>query len=166
MALERPGEAEKAPGRHYEFGPFRLDPAGGVLLRQGKRSALTPKVVEVLTILVEARGNAITKEELLQRVWADTVVEEGSLTSHISILRKSLGDGPDGQQFIETIPKRGYRFAAPVKVVENWPAETATQAFRKRLALWRMAGLVMASLAVLAAARVPARLKSDDLDPT
>ena len=60
-----------APRQHYEFGPFRLDPSGGVLFRDGERLALTPKAIEVLTLLVEAQGSPVTKDELLQRVWAD-----------------------------------------------------------------------------------------------
>ena len=107
------------PGRHYEFGPFRLDPVGGVLFRGGERLALRPKVVELLTMLVEAQGNPVTKNELLQKVWADAIVEEGTLASHISVLRKALGEGPESAQYIETIPKRGYRFVAPVRISEN-----------------------------------------------
>ena len=106
-------------GRYYEFGSFRLDPTGGVLFRDGERLALTPKAIEVLTLLVEAQGSPVTKDELLQRVWADAIVEEGTLTSHISVLRKALGVGPDSAQYIETIPKRGYRFVVPVLVTTN-----------------------------------------------
>ena len=104
------------PERYYEFGPFRLDPGGGVLFRDGKRLALTPKAIEILTLLVEAQGSPVTKDELLQKVWTDVIVEEGTLTSHISVLRKALGAGPDSNQYIETIPKRGYRFVEPVLV--------------------------------------------------
>jgi TolB-like protein/DNA-binding winged helix-turn-helix (wHTH) protein/Flp pilus assembly protein TadD len=101
-------------GHKYQFGRFRLDAEGHMLFRDGERIALTPKAVELLVLLVEAHGQPLGKEELLEKVWADTAVEEGSLTSHISLLRKTLGDGTDGRQFIETLPKRGYRFAAPV----------------------------------------------------
>ena len=99
------------PGRSYQFGSFRLDAGGRVLFREGKRVALTPKAVDVLIALVEARDQPVGKDELLRKVWAGTVVEEGSLTSHISLLRKALGD--DGG-FIETLPKRGYRFIGQV----------------------------------------------------
>src|SRR5262245_34223649 len=98
-----------APSRSYQFGPFRLDAASRVLYRDGDRVSLTPKAVDVLVMLVEARGEPVGKEELLARVWAGTVVEEGSLTTHISILRKTLGDG-----YIETLSKRGYRFVGTV----------------------------------------------------
>ncbi|HYM42579.1 MAG TPA: winged helix-turn-helix domain-containing protein [Steroidobacteraceae bacterium] len=101
----------------YEFGVYRLDAQGRVLFREGDHVALPPKVVELLVALVQAEGRALTREHLLQRLWPDTVVEEGSLTSHVSLLRKALGEGPQGQEFIETLPKRGYRFVASVKRV-------------------------------------------------
>lgn len=94
----------------YEFGPFRLDVGARLLFRDGKRLPLTPKSIELLVVLVEAGGNPVGKEELLQKVWADAVVEEGSLASHVSILRKALTD-----KYIETLPKRGYRFAGTAK---------------------------------------------------
>jgi DNA-binding winged helix-turn-helix (wHTH) protein len=99
----------------YEFGAYRLEAQSGMLFREGDHVALPPKVAELLVALVQAEGRVLTREELLQRLWPDTVVEEGSLTSHISMLRKALGEGPDGQNFIETLPKRGYRFVASVK---------------------------------------------------
>jgi TolB-like protein/Tfp pilus assembly protein PilF len=100
--------------RQYEFGQFRLDTGARLLFRNGERVVLTPKVVDLLIALVAAEGKTIGKEDLLQKVWPGTVVEEGSLTSHISLLRKALGEGHDEPQFIETIPKRGYRFASPL----------------------------------------------------
>jgi TolB-like protein/Tfp pilus assembly protein PilF len=108
-------------GRLYEFGPFRLDAGGRLLFREGQRLALSPKAVELLVVLVEAQANRVGKEELLNKVWADTAVEEGSLTSHISLLRKTLGE-----QYIETIPKRGYRFVATVKQLSE-PSEAPQQ---------------------------------------
>ena len=99
----------------YEFGVYRLDAQSQMLFREGDHVALPPKVTELLVALVEAAGRVLTREQLLQRLWRDTVVEEGSLTSHISMLRKTLGEGPNGQDFIETLPKRGYRFVASVK---------------------------------------------------
>ena len=95
--------------RVYQFGAFRLDTGGRLLFREGERLALAPKSIELLIALVEQQGNAVGKDELLRKVWADTIVEEGSLTSHISLLRRSLGE-----HCIETIPKRGYRFVEPV----------------------------------------------------
>jgi len=96
----------------YDFGRFRLDMGGRLLFRDGERIAVTPKAVEVLIALVESRGKHLNREELLHAAWGDTAVEEGSLTSQISLLRKVLGE-----EFIETIPKRGYRFLEPAKKV-------------------------------------------------
>ena len=99
----------------YEFGAYRLDTQGRMLFREGVHVALPPKVAELLVALVQGEGSVLTREQLLQRLWPDTVVEEGSLTSHISLLRKALGEGSQAQDFIETLPKRGYRFVASVK---------------------------------------------------
>lgn len=111
--------------RYFEFGPFRLDAAAGILFRGSRRLALRPKLIEILAVLVEAKGTLVTKEELLQKVWPGVVVEEGSITAHISLLRKILGKETGGRTFIETIPKRGYRFAASVKV-ESQPQTPVT----------------------------------------
>ena len=98
-----------------EFGVYRLDVQSRMLFREGNHVALPPKVAELLVALVQAAGRVLTREELLRRLWPATVVEEGSLTSHISLLRKTLGERPKAQKFIETLPKRGYRFVASVK---------------------------------------------------
>src|SRR5262245_6081126 len=97
----------------YEFGPFRLDPAERLLLRDGAAVPLTPKVFDLLHALVERPGHLLEKDELMKVVWPDTIVEEGNLSNNISILRKTLG--ANGEQFIETVPKRGYRFVASVR---------------------------------------------------
>src|SRR5262249_47229000 len=99
----------------YEFGPFRLDSAEHLLLRDGEAVALTPKAFDLLLALVEGHRHLLEKEELLKKVWPDTFVEEANLASNISQLRKALGDGENGQRYIETAPKRGYRFVAIVK---------------------------------------------------
>ena len=83
--------------------------------------ALEPKAVEVLLILVEKGGELVTRQDLMSAVWPDTFVEESNLSSNISILRKQLGVSPDGGDYIQTIPKRGYRFAAAVKQVPDEP---------------------------------------------
>src|SRR5215510_7526680 len=106
------------PSQHvYEFGPFRLDAAEHLLLRDGEVVPLQPKAFDVLLALVERHGRLLEKDELMRVVWPDTVVEEVNLANNISILRKVLGDGGNGQRFIETAPKRGYRFVAHVKEV-------------------------------------------------
>ncbi len=103
----------------YEFGPFRLDPAERLLLRAGKVVPLTPKLFDTLLALVENSGHVMLKDDLLERVWPDSFVEEGSLTRNVSHLRKLLGEDANGRDFIETLPKRGYRFAAEVAQVGN-----------------------------------------------
>lgn len=99
----------------YEFGPFRLDTGERLLLRDGQVVPLTPKAFDVLLALLEQRGHLLEKETLLKTVWPDSFVEESNLADNISRLRKALGEGENGQKFIETIPKRGYRFVADVR---------------------------------------------------
>jgi len=103
------------PSRIYEFGPFRLEGAEHLLLRNGEPVPLQPKAFELLLILVKNHGHLLGKDELLKAIWPDTVVEEVNLANNISILRKALGDGVDGLRFIETVPRRGYRFVGPVR---------------------------------------------------
>src|SRR6476620_2291191 len=98
--------------RSYEFGRFRLNVAERVLLREGELVPLTPKVFDILLTLVENSGQVVSKDDLMKRVWPNTFVEEGNLTQNISLLRKALGETPGGVQFIETVPRRGYRFVA------------------------------------------------------
>ena len=92
----------------YGFGAYQLDGEGRVLFRGGAPVALPPKVAELLVALVQAAGTVVTREHLLERLWPDTVVEDGSLTSHISLLRKTLGRDSNGGEFIETLSKRGF----------------------------------------------------------
>jgi DNA-binding winged helix-turn-helix (wHTH) protein len=95
--------------RCYRFASFLLDPEQRTLLRDGTPVSITPKVFDLLLALVENAGRLVTKQELLARVWPDTFVEEANLSVHVSVLRKVLGD-----ETIETVPKSGYRFVAPV----------------------------------------------------
>jgi Tol biopolymer transport system component/DNA-binding winged helix-turn-helix (wHTH) protein len=99
----------------YEFGSFRLDAQERLLQRDGATISLTPKAFDLLLALVERHGRLVDKEELFQAVWPDTIVEESNLSSNIALIRKALGDGENGQKFIETVPKRGYRFVAEVR---------------------------------------------------
>ena len=99
----------------YEFGRFCLNTGERVLLREGEPVPLTPKVFDILMVLVENGGRVVEKDDLMRRVWPNTFVEEGNLTQNISLLRKALGEGPNGVQFIETVPRRGYRFVAPTR---------------------------------------------------
>ncbi len=105
----------------YGFGPYRLDIIERVLLRDGQPITLPPKDLETLLVLVERAGHIVEKEELLEKVWPGVFVEEGNLARHVFNLRQVLGDSPDGRKYIETIPKRGYRFVAAVHA-ESEPA--------------------------------------------
>ena len=100
----------------YEFGRFRINSAKRVLLRDQEIVPLTPKVFDMLMTLVESSGEVVSKDFLMKKVWPDTFVEEGNLTQHISLLRKALGEGQNGNQYIETVARRGYRFIAPIRV--------------------------------------------------
>ena len=106
----------------YKFGRFRLKTAERVLLREGELVPLTPKVFDILVTLVEHGGQVVAKDDLMKRVWPNTFVEEGNLTQNISLLRKALGETPGGVQFIETVPRRGYRFVADTN--QSWGVET------------------------------------------
>src|SRR5574341_933443 len=103
----------------YEFGPFHLDTDERLLMRDGRVVPLPPKVFETLLALVKNSGRIVSKEELMQSLWPDTFVEESNLTQNISQIRRALGDGASEAQYIETIPKRGYRFVAPVQRVTS-----------------------------------------------
>ncbi|MEO7538864.1 MAG: winged helix-turn-helix domain-containing protein, partial [Pyrinomonadaceae bacterium] len=98
----------------YEFGDFRLDLEEKVLLRDGAVVSMTPKVFETLQVLVERAGHLVEKDELMQRIWQDRFVGENNLAFNIKMLRKALGDDAVKPRFIETVPRRGYRFVAAV----------------------------------------------------
>lgn len=106
------------PRHIYEFGSFRLVPDERQLLHDHKRVSLTPKSFDLLVALVEDRGHLIEKDELMKRIWPDSFVEEANLSVNMSALRRALGEGANEHQFIETVPRRGYRFVA--KVTESW----------------------------------------------
>ncbi len=146
----------------YEFGPFRIDPSEGLLLRDDQPIPLAPKAFEALLLLVESSGHLIEKEVLMQKLWPDSFVEEANVSKYIFTLRQALSDGEDGQKYIETVPKRGYRFVAPVQKlaaesVEQAPAEmpsregeeakTVTSTTRWRIAL--VAAVLAATAVVL-----------------
>ncbi|MCI0724709.1 MAG: transcriptional regulator, partial [Acidobacteria bacterium] len=119
------------PQQQYEFGPFRLDTSEHSLLRDGQVVPLEPKVFNLLRVLVENDGRLLQKEELLKVVWPDSFVEEGNLNRNISILRKALGEDSSGKPYIETVPKRGYRFVANVKkIVGNGSGSIDTEAIQ------------------------------------
>jgi TolB-like protein/DNA-binding winged helix-turn-helix (wHTH) protein/Tfp pilus assembly protein PilF len=111
----------------YEFGDFRINVEERLLLRDGQLVPLTPKVFDTLLVLVENSGHILGKGEVMKAVWPDSIVEEANLTKNISTLRKALGETPDDNQFIETIPWRGYRFVAGVREVEDEIADLVVE---------------------------------------
>ncbi|HVG22274.1 MAG TPA: winged helix-turn-helix domain-containing protein, partial [Blastocatellia bacterium] len=108
---------DRPPKYLCEFGPFRLDPVNRLLTREGQIVPLKPKIFDTLLVLVERPGQVLGKREMMERIWPDVTVEENNLNQNISALRKILGKDPDGQDYIKTIPRRGYYFTANVQEV-------------------------------------------------
>ena len=98
-----------------EFGPYRLFPSERLLLREGRLVSLTPKVFDTLLVFLRHSRRLLSKDELMEMIWGDTVVEEGNLTQNIFVLRKTLGESPQDHQYLVTLPLQGYRFVAKVK---------------------------------------------------
>src|SRR5262245_26362807 len=117
-----------SPMRFYEFGPFRIDTVKRLLLRDGEPVALKSKCFEMLLVLVEARGQVLEKDELMSRVWPDSIVEESNITVYISTLRKALNENPQEHRYIVTVSGRGYSFVAEVKEALEDSAELILQA--------------------------------------
>ena len=142
------GPSATAP-QAYEFGPYRLELPTHRLLRNREPISLTPKAFDTLLALIERRDRVVNKAELMRLVWPDSFVEEANLSQTIFVLRKVLGQGPDGRPFIETVPRRGYRFGADVRAEIVKPATTV-----ERFAPWRgwrtawTAGAVLVVVAV------------------
>jgi len=105
----------RAGRRFYLFDSFRVDVNERLLFKENRELTLTPKVFDTLLVLLEHSSHVMTKKELMQQVWPDSFVEENNLAQNISILRKALGKSHDGEQYIQTVPKRGYRFVGDVR---------------------------------------------------
>lgn len=103
----------------YEFGPFRLEPGEHRLLCNGQHVSLTPKTFDLLLYLVDNHGRLVYKDQIMHAIWQGSFVEEANLTVSVSALRKTLARNDAGRQYIETVPKKGYRFTAPVKLARN-----------------------------------------------
>ena len=115
--------------RHfYYFGPFRLDPRECLLILDGKPVPLAPKAFEVLLVLIENAGHLVDKDDLMRRLWPGTFVEEANLAKQVSLLRKIFSEATNGREYIETVPKRGYRFVEEVTEVEEPEAGSQPQA--------------------------------------
>src|SRR5208282_3047890 len=108
----------KAVRQLYEFGPFVLDPGERLLRHGAARMELPPRAFDTLLALAQNHGRLLEKDALMRTVWGDTVVEENNLSQVIYLLRKALRDGEDGARYIETVPKRGYRFVGEVREFE------------------------------------------------
>jgi eukaryotic-like serine/threonine-protein kinase len=135
----------------YRFGPFQLDVRERRLARDSEVIPLRLKVFDTLRVLVENAGRLVTKQELLDTVWPDAAVEENNLNHNVSVLRKALGEKATGQRYIETIPRVGYRFVAPVEVaeVDAVPAAATSPPARRRRAVPAL--LILTVLAAVAA---------------
>jgi Tol biopolymer transport system component/DNA-binding winged helix-turn-helix (wHTH) protein len=155
--------------RYYSFGPFVLDRTRGILFVQGSPVPTTPRVLELLSALVERPGETLHKDELLKRVWGDTCVEENNLARQICTLRKVLHERPGQHEYIATVAGSGYRFVAevtagdalPVQALEAAPAlalPAAAPGWRK--SVWRVSIVGLAAAIVAAAALVGWRLAS------
>ena len=116
----------------YRFGPFQLDVRERRLSRGSEVIRLRLKVFDTLCVLVENAGRLVTKQELLDTVWPETTVEENNLNHNVSVLRKALGENATGQQYIETVPRVGYRFAAAVETAEPRAEATVASAAKAR----------------------------------
>ncbi len=127
----------------YAFGRFRLDSEKRVLVRDGTPVPLAPKATEILIVLVEHAGHLVDKDLLINRVWPEAFVEEGNLNKNIFFLRKALGTWEGGQEYIETVPKRGYRFVASVSEVTHaegspQPSPVNTNLIGKKVSHYRV----------------------------
>jgi DNA-binding winged helix-turn-helix (wHTH) protein len=111
----------------YGFGAYVLDAETGILLGEEGIVGLPPKALATLQVLVEQRGNVLSKQELMDAVWPESFVEEGNLTQNVFLLRKVLGRLPDGTDYIQTLPKRGYRINVPVVEMERTGARGLAQ---------------------------------------
>jgi TolB-like protein/DNA-binding winged helix-turn-helix (wHTH) protein/Tfp pilus assembly protein PilF len=146
----------------YEFGVYQLDTEEKVLVREGQPVALPPKDLETLVVLVEKAGHIVGKEELLEKVWPGVFIEENNLAKRVFNLRQLLGEGPDGRKYIETIPKRGYRFVgsvrelgdsaqstAPAPPRSDSPHSTLQTSRRRTLWSWAIAAVLIVAASLL-----------------
>jgi Tol biopolymer transport system component/DNA-binding winged helix-turn-helix (wHTH) protein len=131
------------PKHFYQFGPFRIDVSERTLSRDGRIVAITPKAFDLLLVLVRNRGETVDKETLMKEVWPDSFVEEGNLPVNMTALRRVLGESPDEHTYIETVPRRGYRFVAAV--TENWAHDGRPQTWKPWSGMKALVGLRLAS---------------------
>jgi TolB-like protein/DNA-binding winged helix-turn-helix (wHTH) protein/Tfp pilus assembly protein PilF len=147
----------------YEFGPFRLDPIKRLFSRNGEPISLPPKVFGTLLVLVERSGQIVPKDEFMRQVWSDAFVEEANLSQNIFTLRKILGRSPTGHQYIETIPKRGYRFISIVSEVQEPMATVYVKQHARAYVLPGLEGVISREQAANSVAILPLFNLSKDL---
>src|SRR5688572_8856697 len=110
----------------YQFGPFRFDAAAYRLLEGDRPIQLSPKVLDLLRLLASRPSQLVTKEDILRELWPDVAVTDNAVTQVVSELRQALGDEPASPNYIQTVPRRGYRFIAAVQVsAASGPASPA-----------------------------------------
>jgi len=129
------------------FGKFRFDRDAGVLYREAELVQVPPRALAVLDCLIAGRGDVVTKERILETAWPDSFVAEDSLTHAISVLRGALGDDPKKPEFIQTVPRRGYRFVAALPARGDVVADTGEK--KRRAALPILAAAVIVAVATL-----------------
>jgi eukaryotic-like serine/threonine-protein kinase len=151
---ERHHSGVKRTGEILQFGPVTLIPEERVVLKSGKAVPLTPKAYDLLAFLASNPGRLLTKDELMQAVWPDTVVEEANLAYNVFAIRKALGDSEETERYIETVPKRGYRFIARVERAQD--RATVTPALRRPW-MFVAAGVVLGAVGVAGLGRLGAR---------
>jgi DNA-binding winged helix-turn-helix (wHTH) protein len=117
-------DAERASKsvRFYDFDRFRIDTKRHLLMRDGEPIAIKPKALDMLLLLVRHPGRLLGKEEVMNRLWPDTAVEEANLTQNVFVVRKALGEAPGEQRFIATVARQGYRFVGTVREVKEEPS--------------------------------------------
>src|SRR5215471_13337239 len=111
----------------YILGPFRLDAEAEILFRGAEPVSLGQRAVALLRILVEQRGTPVSKDALMEAAWAGLTVEESNLAVQIAALRRVFGEEPGGENWIETFPRRGYRFVGPASIWDQGPVAAASQ---------------------------------------
>jgi len=149
----------RADPRFFHFGPFRMDLLEHRLLRENAEVRLTPKAFDTLLVLVRNSGRIVGKEELLKSVWPETFVNEATVAQNIFTLRKALG-GSEGDRYIKTFSKRGYRFVADVTQVWDGTANVSRDQVETMTDNSRWGETIIRSIAVL-----PLINETKDKDP-
>ena len=146
---------DRPPVRTIRFGAVTLVPDERLLIKDGQPASLTPKAFDVLAVLAANPGRLVTKEQLIETVWPDTAVEESNLTYHIFAIRKALGEAPDGEKYIETVPRKGYRLVASLAAEPSAPKDARAAPRSRRPLLALVAVLALAAVTYLGVARGP-----------